>query len=128
MEAIRRRRSLVAWIITFALLGNVVAAGLCASFQPAERLANATDLLGAFVICSSHGEQTTPSDERTPPPAKPCQLCTAAISIAIAIMAAAVGLLIPIQTEMLIPLCCRSTRARVLLRGALGSRAPPLPA
>src|SRR4030095_7167826 len=63
MGAIRQQRTLIAWIAMLALLGNVVAGMFCS--PPLKRAGAAgypTELLGALVICSEHGEQTLPDD------------------------------------------------------------------
>jgi Protein of unknown function (DUF2946) len=130
MGALRRHRTLIAWVAIVALLGNL-AAGL---FPPAfgQRTASdwPADLLGPQVICSEHGDRTTsPGDDKAPPtPGPHCLMCLAAPVLALIIALAAAVLLAPPATREPFSLRLYETLADRLRRAGLGSRAPPLPA
>jgi hypothetical protein len=82
-----------------------------------------------MVICSAHGEQTLPDDGAAPPaPPKPCQICITVAAAALAFALAAWALLISLPTALRIAFSPAPSFACAIRRGALGSRAPPLPA
>jgi hypothetical protein len=131
MGALRRHRTLIAWVAIVVLLGNV-AAGL---FSPAFGQRGASDwpadLLGPQVICSEHSDQApVPDDGRAPQsPATHCLMCLTAPAFALVVaLAAAVLLLAPPANRERFALQLRVTLADRLRRAGLGSRAPPLPA
>jgi Protein of unknown function (DUF2946) len=129
MGALRRHRTVVAWIAIVALLCNV-ATGL---FAPAFGQRSASDwpadLLGPAVICSEHGDRATaPDDGRTPDPARHCLMCVVAPVFALLVALAATFLLAPPANRGPVALRLRDVLADRLRRSGLGSRAPPLPA
>src|SRR5262245_50757349 len=90
MGAIRRHRTLLAWIAIVAVLGNL-AAGLV---SPAFARGAASDpwpveLLGPQVICSEHGDPAALPDGTPPTPAPHCLMCLAAPGFALVVAAAA---------------------------------------
>jgi Protein of unknown function (DUF2946) len=128
MGAIRSQRILLAWIAMFALLGNVMAGMFCVA--PVKRDVNfPSDLLGAMVICSEHGEQTVPDDGSAPPaPTKPCQICTAVASLLVTLIVGVLLALLPLAPSLrLTPPFLLAVPPR-WCRAGFGSRAPPLPA
>ena len=128
MGTIRRQRILIAWIATLALLGNVVAGMFCVA--PLKRdVGYPSDLLGAMVICSEHGEQTLPDDGGAPPaPTKPCQVCTAVASLLVTFILGVLLALLPLAPGERVTANVLLAIARPRCRAGLGSRAPPLPA
>src|SRR5262245_54268707 len=127
MATIRQHRALIAWIGLIALIGNLMTGMFCrapAKNMPADF---PVEFIGAMVICSEHGEQTPP-DDGTPPPQKPCQICTAAISLVVTLVIAALLALLPLAPSERIAFAFFPTLAYRFCRAGLGSRAPPLPA
>ena len=113
-----------------ALLGNVVAGMFCS--PPLKRAGAAgypTELLGALVICSEHGEQTLPDDGAAPPaPTKPCQICTAVANLLVTLVLGVLLALMPLAAGARLAPDFLRAFARPYCRAGLGSRAPPLPA
>jgi hypothetical protein len=129
MGAIRRHRTLLAWIAIVAVLGNL-AAGL---FSPAFAHGAASDhwpveLLGPQVICSEHGDPAALPGGAPPTPAPHCLMCLAATGVALTVAPTAAALLPPPIAAERFALPFRDVLGERLRRAGLGSRAPPLPA
>jgi Protein of unknown function (DUF2946) len=129
MGAIRRHRTLFAWIATVAVLCNL-AAGLS---SPALARSAGSDpwpveLLGPQVICSGseHGDRAASPDGNDRTAALHCSMCLAAPGFAL-IVAPGAALLVPapIAAERF-ALQFRDVLTNRLRRAGLGSRAPPL--
>jgi hypothetical protein len=126
MGAIRRRRTLFAWIAIVAMLGNL-AAGL---FSPAIARGAASDpwpveLLGPQVICSEHSDPAALPDGTPPTPAPHCLMCLTAPGFALVVApTAAAPLPAPMAAERF-ALQFRDILVDRLRRAGLGSRAPP---
>lgn len=123
MGRIRHNRVLIAWLTMMAVLGNLVA-GLACSL-PVPRQAP-DEMLG--VICSSHGAPVADQQAPAPEPRKPCELCIVAASAVLLPVLMLILLVLSVDTapprlRRAVP--CIARRAG---GGALGSRAPPLPA
>ena len=124
MGRIRRNRVLIAWLTMMAVLGNLVAGLACSLSMP--RLAAPDEMLG--VICSSHGAPAADQQAPAPEPRKPCELCIVAASAVLLPVLMLILLVLPVDTA---PPNLRRAAPRIARRaggGALGSRAPPLPA
>jgi hypothetical protein len=131
MGALRRHRTLIAWVAIVALLGNVAAGLFSAAFAQRGASDWPADLLGPQVICSEqHGDRTLAPTEGNDPqaPATHCLMCLAAPMFALVVALAAVVLLAPPVSRERFALQLRDTLADRLRRAGLGSRAPPLPA
>jgi hypothetical protein len=127
MGAIRRHRTLIAWIVMLAVFGNVVAGLFCVTSANPDAIDD--PILGASIICAAHGEQTAPEDGTLPaPPTAPCQICVtvAAFALVYALVAITLSLPLPVRSRLTVPPIPALTLAIRL--GGLGSRAPPLPA
>ena len=128
MRSIRQHRALIAWIALVALIGNLAVAMACSVPVKKQTSDYPVELLGALVICSEHGETTLPDDGGAPPPSKPCQLCSAALSFTLVLAVAVLFGLMPLPRSEPMRLGFVATFADRLFRAGLGSRAPPLPA
>jgi hypothetical protein len=126
MEWTRPWQALIAWIAVLAMLGNGVTGVLC-SVSP-DRKASAGPLLGLHVICSVHGDLASGQPAPAPEPVEPCQTCIVVSAATIMAALAVILLLLSAGGEASRPRSRAPAPVRSPRPGALGSRAPPLPA
>jgi hypothetical protein len=130
MRALRRHRTLIAWLAIVALLGNVAAGLLAPAFAQRGASDWPADLLGPQVICSEHNDQVPASGDGKAPqaPDTHCLMCLAAPALSFIVLVTAAVLLLPPARRTGFALQLYDTLADRLRRAGLGSRAPPLPA
>ena len=124
MQMLRRQRRLVACLALIALMGGMAAS----IFAPLKSKQIVDDVLGAMVICTSHGAQLlTPDGDSSPstPSSEHCWMCTllGALQAAVLVLILAF-VLVPLPAIKLTSVCNRRLADHLCL-GGIHSRAPP---